>query len=122
MLNFLSVITKEYTMTEQAPTKTPKAPKQATDKTPIGRLTLQEVDATLADCEKIIKSHSDTVKAKLAVNASIPSSVLRELSRANAEKGRLMMRRIALLIEYVDAAAQDLLDKLMKVKPVRTAS
>lgn len=104
-------------MTEQAPTKTPKAPKQATDKTPIGRLTLQEVDATLADCEKIIKSHSDTVKAKLAVNASIPSSVLRELSRANAEKGRLMMRRIALLIEYGDAAAQDLLDKLMKVKP-----
>lgn len=108
-------------MTEQAPTKTPKAPKQATDKTPIGRLTLQEVDATLADCEKIIKSHSDTVKAKLAVNASIPSSVLRELSRANAEKGRLMMRRIALLIEYGDAAAQDLLDKLMKVKPAKAS-
>jgi len=106
-------------MTDQAPAKTPKAPKQATDKTPIGRLTLQEVDATLADCEKIIKSHSDSVKAKLAVNASIPSSVLRELSRANAEKGRLMMRRIALLIECGDAAAQDLLDKLMKVKPVK---
>jgi hypothetical protein len=106
-------------MTDQAPAKPPKAPKQATDKTPIGRLTMQEVDATLADCEKIIKSHSDTVKAKLAVNASIPSSVLRELSRANAEKGRLMMRRIALLIEYGDAAAQDLLDKLMKVKPNR---
>ena len=119
-LNFLSVITKEYTMTEQAPTKTPKAPKQATDKTPIGRLTLQKVDTSLAECEKIIKSHSDTVKAKLAVNASIPSSVLRELSRANAEKGRLMMRRIALLMEVGDAAVNDLLDKLMKVQPTNS--
>lgn len=108
-------------MTEQAPTKTPKAPKQATDKAPIGRLTLPEVDAALAECEKIIKSHSDTVKSKLAVNASIPSSVLRELSRANAEKGRLMMRRISLLMEVGDAAVTDLLDKLMKVKLTKVA-
>ena len=103
-------------MTEQAPTKTPKAPKQATDKTPIGRLTLQEVDATLADCEKIIKSHSDTVKAKLAVNASIPSSVLRELSRANAMKARLVQRRIMMLVDCGDHKALDLINQLLAIR------
>jgi hypothetical protein len=108
-------------MTEQTTPKTPKAAKQAPEKTPIGRLTLPEVDAALADCEKTIKSHSDTVKAKLGANASIPSNVLRELSRANAQKGRLMMRRIALLIDAGDAAVMDLLDKLMKVKPAKVS-
>jgi hypothetical protein len=109
-------------MTEATTPKTPKAPKQAGDKPmPIGRMALTEVDVALADCEKTIKAHSDTVKAKLTNNASIPSNVLRELSRANAQKGRLMMRRIALLIEAGDAAVMDLLDKLMKVKPAKAA-
>lgn len=109
-------------MTEATNPKTPKAPKQAGDKpTTIGRMTLAEVDASLADCEKTIKAHSDTVKAKLTTNASIPSNVLRELSRANAQKSRLMMRRIALLIEAGDAAVVELLDKLMKVKPAKAA-
>ena len=108
-------------MTEQTAPKTPKAPKQASDKpTSIGRMTLIEVDASLTECEKTIKAHSDTVKSKLTNNASIPSNVLRELSRANAQKGRLMMRRIALLIEAGDAAVMDLLDKLMKVKPAKS--
>src|SRR5437016_1005988 len=85
----------EMVMAEQT---TPKIPKQTDDKpTPIGRLTLHEVDLALAGCERTVKAHSDTVKAKLTNNASIPSNVLRELSRANAEKGRLMTRRIALL-------------------------
>jgi hypothetical protein len=109
-------------MTEATTPKNPKAPKQSGDKpTTIGRMALTEVDAALAECEKTIKAHSDTVKAKLTNNASIPSNVLRELSRANAQKGRLMMRRIALLIEAGDAAVMDLLDKLMKVKPAKAA-
>jgi hypothetical protein len=109
-------------MTEATTPKTPKAPKQPGDKPmSIGRMTLTEVDVALTDCEKTIKVHSDTVKAKLSSNASIPSNVLRELSRANAQKGRLVMRRVALLVEAGDAAAMDLLDKLMKVKPAKAA-
>ncbi len=39
-----------------------------------------------------------------------------DLSKANAHKGKLMMRRISLLIETGEASAMELLDKLMKVK------
>jgi hypothetical protein len=107
-------------MIEQAQTaqKPPKISKPPGDKpTPIGRMPLSDVDVALADCDKTIKGHSETVKAKLAGNASIPPIVLRELSRANAQKSRLAMRRISLLVESGDAAAMDLLEKLMKVKP-----
>lgn len=93
-------------MIEQTTPKIPKTPEQAPEKTPIGRLTLPEVNAALADCERTTKLHSDTVKAKLG---------------ANAQKGRLMTRRIALLIDAGDAAVMDLLDKLMKVKLSRSA-
>ncbi len=94
-----------------------KSPKEATEKAiPIGHMTIGEVDTALADCDKTIKTCSDLVKAKLATNASLPTSVLRDLSKANAHKGKLMMRRISLLIESGEASAMDLLDKLMKVK------
>lgn len=97
---------------------TPKSQKEATEKaTPIGRMTIAEVDIALADCDKTIKTCSDQVKAKLAANASLPTNVLRDLSKANAHKGKLMMRRILLLIESGEASAMELLDKLMKVKP-----
>src|SRR5450759_2576227 len=66
--------------------------------TPIGRLTLAEVDTALADCEKSIKSCSDAVKAKLNANAAIPTKVLQELSRTNVHRAKLVMRRITLLI------------------------
>ena len=90
---------------------------EATAKTtPIGRMTIGEVDAALADCDKSIKTCSDLVKAKLATNAALPTSVLRELSKANAHKGKLMMRRITLLIDSGEASVMELLDKLMKVK------
>ena len=69
---------------------------------PIGRMTIGEVDAALTDCDKTIKSCSDLVKAKLATNAALPTNVLRDLSKANAHKGKLMMRRISLLIETPD--------------------
>lgn len=94
-----------------------KSPIDATEKaTPIGRMTIGEVDAALTDCDKTIKTCSDLFKAKLATNASLPSNVLRDLSKANAHKGKLMMRRISLLIETGEASAMELLDKLMKVK------
>ncbi|MRW83727.1 hypothetical protein GJ698_06420 [Pseudoduganella sp. FT26W] len=84
--------------------------------TPIGRLAFAEVDKALSECEKTIKTHSDTVKSKLAVNAAIPGNVLRELSRANAQKAKLVMRRIGLLMESGDQAALDMIDKLVKLK------
>ena len=94
-----------------------KSPKEATEKaTPIGRMTIGEVDAALSDCDKTIKTCSDLVKAKLATNASLPTNVLHDLSKANAHKGKLMMRRISLLIESGETSAMELLDKLMKVK------
>ena len=89
--------------------------------TPIGWLTLAEVDAALSDCEKNIKSCSDAVKSKLNANAAIPTKVLQELSRTNAHRAKLVMRRVTLLIDGGDAAAMELLDKLMKVKPAKAA-
>ena len=104
-------------LTQPTTTKPSNALKESENKpTPIGRLPITEVDMALADCEKIIKSHSDTVKAKLAGNAAIPANVLRELSRANAQKAKLIMRRITLLIESGDSAAMELVDKLVKLK------
>ncbi len=84
-------------------------------------MNLAEVDASLLVCEKNIKTQIETVKVKLNINASIPPAVLRELSKGNGQKSRLMMRRIALLIESGDSGVMELLDKLMKVKPTRPA-
>ena len=89
--------------------------------TQIGRMTISEIDTALADCEKSIKSCSDAVKAKLNTNAAIPVQVLQELSKTNAQRAKLMMRRITLLIDGGDAAVMELLDKLMKVKPAKVA-
>jgi hypothetical protein len=97
-------------------------PKESKDKpSTIGRLPIAEVDAALTDCEKIIKSHSDTVKAKLAGNAAIPANVLRELSRANTQKAKLILRRITILVESGDPAAMELVDKLVKLKAPKMA-
>ena len=107
--------TVEVNMTEDT---NQKPQKETTGKvTSIGRMTFGEVDSALTDCDKTIKTCSDSVKAKLASNATLPTNVLRELSKANAHKGKLMMRRISLLIEYGEASTMELLDKLMKVKP-----
>ncbi len=107
-------------MNDQTTPKAPKVQKQAGDKPTIGRMSLNDVDSALSDCEKTIKVHSDVVKTKLASNGTIPTNVLRELSRANSQRGRLMIRRIVLLIESGDAAVMELLDKIMKVKPSKS--
>ncbi len=94
-----------------------KSQKEAVEKaTPIGRMTIAEVDASLSECDKTIKACSELVKAKLATNSALPTNVLRDLSKANAHKGKLMMRRITLLIDSGEASVMDLMEKLMKVK------
>ena len=106
-------------MTE-ATEQTPKPKKQQSDKTPIGRMTIAEVDAAITDCDRIITTNSATMKLKLAGNAAIPPAVLRDLSRANSQRGRLVMRRISQLLELGEPAAMDLIDKLLKVQPTAT--
>jgi hypothetical protein len=97
--------------------QTTKPKKQPSDKTPIGRMTIAEVDAAITDCDRIITTNSATMKIKLAGNAAIPPAVLRDLSRANSQRGRLVMRRISQLLELGEPAAMDLIDKLLKVQP-----
>lgn len=92
---------------------------ERTVKRSIRTYSFSEVDEGLTSCEKLIKSHTETVKAKLNGSSSIPSDVLRELSKANNQKSQLTMRRIALLIETGDAAVMDLVDKLCKLKPAK---
>ena len=107
-------------MSETTDSKAMKIAKLPQEKsTSIGRMPLAEVDMALLVCEKNIKTHIETIKVKLTNNAAIPPTVLRELSKGNSQKSRLMMRRIALLIESGDSAVLELLDKLMKVKPAR---
>ncbi len=112
------------TDTTQTPgSKTAKPTDQGIEKpTPVARMSMPEVDAALADCEKTVKTHTETVKAKLTRNAAIPPNVMRELSRANTQKSRLVMRRFALLVESGDSAVMELLDKLMKIKPQKATS
>jgi len=104
----------EQTAQTEKPTKTAKQP---SDKTPIGRMTIAEVDAAITDCDRIITTNNATVKLKLTANAAIPPAVLRDLSRANSLRGRLVMRRISQLLETGEPAAMDLIDKLLKVQP-----
>lgn len=103
--------------TTDAPKKAQKPRKEGD--TPIGRMSLAEVDARLAECERAIKAHSETVKGKLTTGGAIPPAALRELSKANSVKSKLTMRRVALLVESGDSASMDLIDKLLKVKPAK---
>jgi hypothetical protein len=97
--------------------QTTKPKKQPSDKTPVGRMTIAEVDTAISECDKVITTHSAVVKTKLGANAAIPPAVLRDLSRANSQRGRLVMRRISQLLELGEPAAMDLIDKLLKVQP-----
>lgn len=90
--------------------------KEARDDTPVARMTLTEVDNALIEQEKKIKLNADTIKAKLAANSPIPTAVMRELSRGNSHKARLVMRRISLLVEHGDPSANELIEKLLKIK------
>jgi len=98
----------------------PKTRRKSNEKS-LRTLSLTEVDGALAVYEKTIRMNTELVKTKLTSGGAIPSDVLRDLSVANKQKARLTMRRIALLIETGDTTVMDLIDKLCKIKPVKTA-
>ena len=99
----------------------PKTRRKSNEKS-IRALSLTEVDGALAVFDKTIRMNTELVKSKLNTGGTIPSEVLRDLSIANKQKARLTMRRIALLIETGDAAVMELIDKLCKIKPVKSAT
>lgn len=78
---------------------------------------MTEVDIALSECEKIIKTNTETIKSKLSSHSPFPPKVLRDLSKANAQKNRLMIRRITLLSESSDPTVLEMIEKLMKIKP-----
>ncbi len=88
----------------------------------IRTFSLLEVDNALSNYDKTIRLNTEQVKTKLVSGVPIPSTVLRELSIANKQKVNLTMRRIALLIESGDAAVLELIDKLCKIKAVKSPS
>jgi predicted HTH domain antitoxin len=93
--------------------------RRTSDEKSIRSLTLSEVDGALAVYDKIIRMNTELVKTKLSTGGAIPSDVLRDLSIANRQKGRLTIRRISLLIETGDIAVMELVDKLCKIKPAK---
>lgn len=99
-------------------TDKPKTRRTSNEKS-IRTLSLTEVDGALAVYDKTIRMNTELVKTKLTTGGAIPSDVLRDLSIANRQKGRLTMRRIALLIETGDIAVMELVDKLCKIKPAK---
>jgi hypothetical protein len=114
---------RKMTMTEETnqnpankQTDKPKTRRTSNEKS-IRTLSLTEVDGALAVYDKNIRMNTELVKTKLSTGGTIPSDVLRDLSIANRQKGRLTMRRIALLIETGDIAVMELVDKLCKIKP-----
>lgn len=127
MVNHMVRVTsiRKMTMTEetrQNPTTEqitqPKTRRKTNEKS-IRTLSLTEVDGALAVYDKTIRMNTELVKTKLTTGGAIPSDVLRDLSIANRQKGRLTMRRIALLIETGDIAVMELVDKLCKIKPAK---
>lgn len=114
-------MTSENTTTPTTePAIQPKTRRKSNEKS-IRTLSLTEVDGALAVYDKTIRINTELVKTKLTSGGAIPSDVLRDLSVANKQKVRLTMRRIALLIETGDTVVMDLIDKLCKIKPVKTA-
>ena len=105
--------------TEQA--AQPKTRRKTNEKS-LRTLSLTEVDGALAVYDKTIRMNTELVKTKLTTGGAIPTDVLRDLSVANKQKARLTMRRISLLIESGDTAVMELIDKLCKLKPIKSAA
>lgn len=83
---------------------------------PIGRMSIAEVDAEFANAETTIKRLNESVKAAFEVNHPVNVDDLRQLQRMGQRRTKLMLRRIALVVANPSSQANDLLDKLMKVK------
>ena len=83
---------------------------------PIGKMNIAEVDAEFAHTEATIKRLNESVKAAFEANHPVNVDDLRQLQRMGQRRTKLMLRRIALIVSNPSSQANDLLDKLMKVK------
>lgn len=83
---------------------------------PIGKMTIAEVDVEFAAAEATIKRLNESVKAAFEANHPVNVDELRQLQRMGQRRTKLMLRRIALVVANPSSQANDLLDKLMKVK------
>ena len=83
---------------------------------PIGKMSLAEVDAEFANAEATIKRFNESVIAAFEANHPVNVDDLRQLQRMGQRRTKLMLRRIALVVSNPSTQANDLLDKLMKVK------
>lgn len=91
--------------------------KQETNKQlSIGKMNIAEVDAEFAKVEATIKRLNESVKAAFESNQPVNVDDLRQLQRMGQRRTKLMLRRIALVVANPSSQANDLLDKLMKVK------
>ena len=83
---------------------------------PIGKMSIAEVDAEFANAEATIKLLNESVKTAFEANHPVNVDDLRQLQRMGQRRTKLMLRRIALVVSNPSTQANDLLDKLMKVK------
>ena len=83
---------------------------------PIGKMSITEVDAAFTNAEATIKRLNESVKAAFEANHPVNVDDLRQLQRMGQRRTKLMLRRIALVVANPSSQANDLLDKLMKVK------
>lgn len=83
---------------------------------PIGKISIAEVDTEFAKAEASIKRLNESVKAAFESNQQVNVDDLRQLQRMGQRRTKLMLRRIALIVANPSSQANDLLDKLMKVK------
>lgn len=97
-------------MTEKQETK------QQEQQPSIGKMSIAEVDAEFAKVEASTKRLNESVKAAFEANQPVNVDDLRQLQRMGQRRTKLMLRRIALIVANPSSQANDLLDKLMKVK------
>ena len=83
---------------------------------PIGKMSIAEVDAEFANAETNIKRLNESVKTAFEANHPVNVDDLHQLQRMGQRRTKLMLRRIALVVANPSSQANDLLDKLMKVK------
>ena len=83
---------------------------------PIGKMSIAEVDAAFTNAEATIKHLNESVKTAFEANHPVNVDDLRQLQRMGQRRTKLMFRRIALVVANPSSQANDLLDKLMKVK------
>jgi hypothetical protein len=91
---------------------------QTEAETTLSRMNIDEVDATLRQCDVSLKEVSSAIKELLEKGVqSIPADKLKQLRQINARKAKLIVRRITLLSQSADTGVKELLDQLLAIKP-----